>query len=103
MKTEVYSWRVGAKKKADLEAESRREGTSLAKLLDEITTNWLNERQNGHEDEEAEQAKLRKRVLATVGTIHSGDPSLATKVREVVQERVSRKHSQESNASRRTD
>ena len=104
MKTEVYSWRLSAAKKAELEAEARREGTSLSALLDDITTNWLNERRNGHNrDDEAEQAAIRKRVMATVGTIRSGDPILATRAREVVRERILRKHIQESNASRRTD
>jgi len=100
MKTEVYSWRVSAEKKAALEAESRRDGTSLAELLDGITTDWLSARRNG---DEAAQAALRKRVMATVGTIRSGEPTLATRAREVVRARILRKHNQESNGSRRAD
>jgi hypothetical protein len=101
MKTEVYSWRVSAAKKADLESEARREGTSVADLLDRITADWLQERRTSRNDEEDEQAALRRRVMATVGTIHSGDPTLATRAREVVRERIARKHSEESRASRR--
>ena len=101
MKTEVYSWRVSAAKKADLESEARREGTSVADLLDRITADWLQERRTSRNGEEDEQAALRRRVMATVGTIHSGDPTLATRAREVVRERIARKHTEESRASRR--
>ena len=101
MKTEVYSWRVSAAKKADLESEARREGTSVADLLDRITADWLQERRTSRNGEEDEQAALRRRVMATVGTIHSGDPTLSTRAREVVRVRIARKHAEESRASRR--
>ena len=103
MKTEVYSWRLSAQRKAELESEARREGTSLSKLLDQITAGWLNDRRNGRNGDEAEQAAIRRRVMATVGTIRSGDPTLSTRAREVVRERIVRKHAKESNASRRFD
>jgi hypothetical protein len=103
MKTEVYSWRLSTHKKAELEGEARRKGTSLSALLDDITDEWLDGHRNGNLDDDAEQAALRKRVMATVGTIHSGDPMLASKAREVVRARILRKHLKESNASRRTD
>jgi len=102
MKTEVYSWRLSAARKAELESEARQEGISVSKLLEQITGDWLAQRRNGHSDDEAEQAALRKRVMATVGTIRSGDPTLATRAREVVRERILRKHLQESHAFRRT-
>jgi len=98
MKTEVYSWRVSAQRKAELESQARREGTSLAALLDQITADWLEERRNG---DEAEQAALRKRVMAAIGSIRSGDPTLATRAREIVRERILRKHEEESRAPRR--
>src|SRR5450755_2981242 len=102
MKTEVYSWRVSAERKADLESEARREGTSVAELLEKITADWLQERRASRNGDEAEQAALRRRVMATVGTIRSGDPTLATRAREVVRERIARKHAEESRGSRRT-
>ena len=101
MKTEVYSWRVSAATKTDLESEARREGTSLAGLLETITADWLQERRTSRNGEEAEQAALRRRVMATVGTIHSGAPTLATRAREVVRERIVRKYAEETRASRR--
>lgn len=101
MKTEVYSWRVSADRKTELESEARREGISLAGLLEQITANWLAERRAGRNGEEAEQAALRKRVMATVGTIRGGDPKLSTRVREVVRARLLEKHTKESRASLR--
>jgi len=101
MKTEVYSWRVSPTRKADLESEARREGTSVAELLEKITSDWLEQRRTSRNGEEAEQIALRQRVLATVGTIRGGDPTLASRAREVVRERIARKHAEESRASRR--
>jgi hypothetical protein len=98
MKTEVYSWRVSAHRKAELESEARREGTSLAGLLEQITANWLEQRRVGRNGDEAEQAALRKRVMATVGTIRGGDPTLSTRAREVVRARILEKHLKESRA-----
>ncbi len=101
MKTEVYSWRLSADKKAELEEEARREGTSMSALLDRVTAEWLSERRNGHGDDEAEQAALHKRVMATVGTIRSGDPTRSQRTSELVREIIRRKHVKESNAHRR--
>lgn len=103
MKTEVYSWRVSAQKKADLEAEARREDTSLAELLNQITAGWLDERRNSRNGDEAEQAALRRRVMATVGTIRGGDPTRSQRASELVREIIRQKHEKEANASRRTD
>jgi len=103
MKTEVYSWRVSPQRKAELEGEARREGTSLAKLLDDITANWLEEQRNSRQGDQAEQAAIRKRVMATVGTIRSGERTLSTRAREIVRERIVRNHLKESHASRRSD
>jgi hypothetical protein len=101
MKTEVYSWRVSAERKAELESEARREGTSLAGLLEQITTNWIEDRRAGRNGDEAEQKALRKRVMATVGTIRGGDPTLSSRAREVVRGRILEKHLKESRASLR--
>ncbi len=92
MKTEVYSWRVSAQRKADLESEARREGTSLAGLLERITDNWLRQRRNG---DEAEQAAIRRRAAAAIGSIVGGDPTRSSRasqlVEEILRERYARK------------
>lgn len=101
MKTEVYSWRVSALQKAELESEARREGLSLSGLLERITTDWLRKRRDSRNGDEAEQAELRRRVMATVGTIRGGDPTRSQRASELVREIILKKHLKESNASRR--
>lgn len=103
MKTEVYSWRLSVQQKAELQSEARREGKSLGGLLQQITANWLEERRSSRSGEEAEQAALRKRVMATVGTIRSGDPTRSQRASELVREIIRKKHEKESNAFRRID
>ena len=98
MKTEVYSWRLSAARKAELESEARQEGISVSKLLEQITGDWLAQRRNGHSDDEAQQAALRKRVMATVGTIRSTDPTRSQRTSELVREIIYKKHLKESNA-----
>jgi hypothetical protein len=98
MKTEVYSWRLSAATKANLESAARTEGTSVAKLLERITADWFAQRSNGHSNDDAEQAALRKRVMATVGTIRGNDPHRAERASELVREIIYKKHLKESNA-----
>jgi|ERR1035437_912145 hypothetical protein len=98
MKTEVYSWRLSADKKAELEEEARREGTSMSALLDRVTAEWLTERRNGHWDDDAEQAAIRKRAMAAIGSIRSGDPTRSARTSELVSEIIARKHAKESRA-----
>jgi len=100
MKTEVYSWRVSAERKAELEAESRKEGTSLSGLLEDITGEWLASRRNGEKDE-AEQAAIRKRAAPALGAVRGGDPTRSARAKELVREIIAEKHAKESRASRR--
>jgi hypothetical protein len=94
MKTEVYSWRVSAQRKTELENESRRKGTSLAGLLDQITADWLQERRNARNGDDAEQARIRKRAEAAIGSIAGGDPHRSSqasqRVREILRKRYGR-------------
>jgi hypothetical protein len=103
MKTEVYTWRVSAEKKAELEGEARRDGTSLSALLDDITTSWLHNRHNGNLEDDVEQAKIRKRAAAAIGSVSGGDPTRSSRASELVREIIARKHGKESNAVGRTD
>ncbi len=103
MKDQVYSWRVSAQTKAELESEARREGTSLAELLEQVTTDWLHQRRKSRNGDEAEQVELRRRVLATIGTIRGGDPTRAGRAAVLVRELVRKRHNKESHASRRSD
>jgi hypothetical protein len=102
MKTEVYSWRLSAERKAELQDAARREGTSVSALLERVTDDWLAEHRNGHGDDAAEQAAIRKRVMATVGTIRGSDPTRAERAGVLVREIIARKHEKESRAYART-
>lgn len=101
MKTEVYSWRLSADKKSALEQEARRERTSLSALLERVTADWLAERRNGHSEDEAEQAAIRKRAASAIGSIRGGDPTRSARASELVREIIDRKHAKESRASLR--
>jgi hypothetical protein len=100
MKTEVYSWRLSAHRKAELEEEARREGTSVSALLDRIAADWLTQRRNGHSDDEAEQAAIRARGAAAIGSVRGTDPARSARASQLVREIIARKHTKESNAGR---
>jgi hypothetical protein len=101
MKTEVYSWRLSAARKADLESEARREGVSVSELLERITAEWLAQRRNGDSDD-VEQAAIRWRAAPAIGSIRGGDPTRSARAGELVREIIARKHAKESRASLRT-
>jgi hypothetical protein len=94
MKTEVYSWRLSAERKAELEEEARREGASLAALLDRVTRDWLAERRKGQAGDEAEQAAIRKRAMAAIGSVAGGDRQRSSqasqRVKEILRKRYGR-------------
>src|ERR1700749_2661716 len=98
MKTEVYSWRLSTETKARLEEEAQREGASLSALLERATSEWLAERRNGNLDDEVEQAAIRKRAAAAIGSIRGGDPTRSGRSSELVSEIISRKQAKESRA-----
>ena len=92
MRSEVYSWRLSRELKEDLEEAARREGISLARLLERIARDWLKAQATAAEDDEAEQERIRARAMRFVGSIQGGDPDRAAKARERVREVLARKH-----------
>jgi len=86
MKTEVYSWRLSAEKKAELESEARREGLSVARLLEKITSVWIKERRNRRNGDEEEQAAIRRRAASAIGSVAGGDPTRSSRTSELVKE-----------------
>ena len=92
MKGEVYSWRLSRELKDDLEEAARREGLSLARLLERIARDWLKARSSAAEDDEAEQERIRARAMRFVGSIQGGDPDRAANARERVREVLARKY-----------
>jgi hypothetical protein len=90
-KTEVYSWRLDPQVKSALESAARAEGTSLSRLLDRITTEWLGRELDSREGEEAQKA-IRKRAMRYVGSIHGTDPRRAGEASRRLREILARKH-----------
>jgi hypothetical protein len=91
MKGEFYSWRLSRDLKDDLEDAARREGVSLARLLERISRDWLKARASAAEDDEAEQERLRAVAMQFVGTIRGGDPDRSARVSQRVRERLASK------------
>lgn len=98
MKTAVYSWRLSAERKAELEAEARREGARYPRCFDRVTADRLAQRGNGHSDDDAEQVAIRRRAMAAIGSVAGGDPTRSERASELVREILYRKHVKESNA-----
>ena len=92
MKNEVYSWLLSRDLKNDLEQAARREGVSLARLLERIARDWLKAQGSAAADDEAEQERIRARAMRFVGSIEGGDPVRAAKASERVREILARKH-----------
>jgi hypothetical protein len=86
MKTEVHSWRVSSRRKSELEAEARRNGTSLAALLDRIAGDWLDSKRSSRTHEDREQKRIRAAAFAAIGSFASGDPHLSKNVSRLVRE-----------------
>lgn len=90
-KTDVYSWRVRPSTKEGLEQAARERGASVAAVLDEIVEDWLARRPaQGGEDEE--QRRLHRAASRFVGMIEGGEPDRAERARELVRERLRRRH-----------
>ena len=92
MKREVYSWRVSTETKMALELEARREGTSVAALLDRLAQGWLERRRDVAGAQVAEQARLHAAAARAFGAIAGGDPRRAERAVALVRERLARRH-----------
>jgi hypothetical protein len=68
MKTAVYSWRLSAERKAELEAPEVR---CLVVLPPIGSPNAA----TGHSDDDAEPPAIRRRAMAAIGSVAGGDPA----------------------------
>jgi hypothetical protein len=91
MKTEVYSWRVSADLKAELEREARRRNEPLSRLLDLAAREWLKKRASEYGDED-EQARLHKVGSKFVGLIEGTDARRSENVRHELRGRLRRRY-----------
>lgn len=90
MKTEVYSWRVSADLKTDLEREARRRKISLSAVLDLAAQEWLQKR-DGDPDDAARQQRLQRAAAACFGKFAGGNPRRVESARQAIRERLRRK------------
>jgi hypothetical protein len=87
-RTEVYSWRVTPRLKIALEDAAKREGVSVAGLLERIAEEWLGESRRLNADDEREQGRLHKAAMRYVGSIEGDDPHRAERAGELIRERL---------------
>ena len=87
-KSEVYSWRVSPALKASLEEAARREGRTLARLLDQIAGSYLNSGAGAGLGEE--QKRLHAKAERFAGRIAGKDPDRAARARLLVRDRLQR-------------
>ncbi|MBI1739559.1 MAG: hypothetical protein HY233_02395 [Acidobacteriales bacterium] len=64
----------------------------MAELLERITADWLQERRNSRNGEEAEQAAIRRRAAAAIGSIAGGDPTRSSRVSQLVKESLRKRY-----------
>lgn len=89
-KTEVYSWRCSPETLSALEHHARREGKTVARLLDGITRRWL-DRRGPDASEVVEQTRLQRAAMKTFGSIAGGTPQRSAQVQSQVRKRLARR------------
>lgn len=91
-KTEVYSWRLSPRLKADLEEAARAEQKSLAELLDRIARAWLAGLEVHGEDDDERQRRVRRAASRSVGAIEGDNPDRAAHASAEIRSRLARRH-----------
>jgi hypothetical protein len=85
MRTEVYSWRVSRELKAAIEATARKQGASVATLLEHWSKEAL---ARIAVDDANEQERLHAASEKHVGSIRGEDPQRASHARDIVKQRL---------------
>jgi hypothetical protein len=91
MKTEVYSWRVSAELKSDLECAARQRRISLSAALDLAAREWLS-RTDVNEDDLDRQQQLHRASEKLFGSITPGESRRSERVSELMRGRLRRQH-----------
>ena len=98
MKDRVYSWRISQEKRLALESQAIREGKSVAQVLDEISSQWLEEKRRVLAQDETEQARLRARVLKLAGSLSGGDADRASNASRNVRASLAKRYGRGSHS-----
>jgi hypothetical protein len=91
-KSEVYSWRLSPRLKAELEEEARSKQKSMAELLEDIAEDWLRRARNEGEGEVEKQQRLRDSAMKFIGTLQGDRPDRAENARSEIRARLARRH-----------
>jgi hypothetical protein len=91
MKTEVYSWRLSAEAKADLEREARLRKVPVSTILDAAVRAFL-KKSGGCGTEEEAQRRLHAAAARCLGVLASGNPRRAETARYAIRERLGQRH-----------
>jgi DNA-directed RNA polymerase specialized sigma24 family protein len=92
MKSEVYSWRLSPRLKAELEEAARAEQKSMAELLEQIAQDWLRRARDQAGSDDDRQQRLHEAALKAIGTIESGRTDRAENARIELRSRIARQH-----------
>lgn len=90
-KSEIFTWRLSPELRGALERRARKEGRSVAGLLDRVVNDWLREGENDVDDE-AEQARLHREAARWFGSISADIPSRGAAARQAIRERLRKRH-----------
>jgi hypothetical protein len=91
MKTEVYSWRVSAELKSDLERAAHLRNMSTSAVLELAVRDWLGNGLADTADEDIQQ-KLQNEVTKSVGVLAGPNPRRAETARDAIRKRLARRH-----------
>jgi hypothetical protein len=91
-RSEVYSWRLSPRLKADLEEAAHFRRKSVAELLEVITREWLERSQNLGATEAERQQRLHQAALQSVGSLQGGNPDRAESARAELRLRIAPRH-----------
>jgi predicted transcriptional regulator len=91
MKTQVYSWRLSAEVKTDLEREARVRRMPVSAILEAAVRDWLKKAQDNGTEEET-QRQLHAAAGRCLGVLESGDPGRSERARETLRELLRRRH-----------
>ncbi len=87
----MYSWRVSAELKSELEREARLRNVPISSILDAAVRGWM-ENSAVKATEKDEQARLHASAEKFIGALAGHDPQRSTKARALVRERLRRRY-----------
>lgn len=91
MRTEVYSWRLSAELKSDLEREARARKVPVSSILDIAVRDWL-KKSNGDATDDELQRGLHSSAANSLGVLVGQDPRRSETARENIRKRLRRRN-----------